>query len=702
MALDFLAPWYLAAAGAVAIPVIIHLLQRRREVILPFPMVRFVLRARKRSSRRLQLKRLFLLALRMAAILIAAVILARPVLRSTASDLTDQGGYVALVLDNSLSTAARDGKGTAFDTLLEAASDVVRRSGEGTRFAPFWAVRPEGEHAIPRWAAGGEVLEELAGSRPLPGRGNFAGAFEQAYGALRKAPAGRRQIAVFTDLAEGSWEEFSLLSVAETDPAVPVKIFRTGVPSGGAGVVGITVDGESFMAGDDLQVSGRVVNWGPGEKVPVDLLVDGRREDRRIVTVPAGTEAKVPFVYRPSRRGEARLELRLPEDTYREDDRRFYGLEIRAPLEVLVVDGDPGRSLTESETFFVREALRGEGLRTLEAMTVRVAAAEELPRLELSAFDVVLLANVPAPEAGSGIGKFLSSGGGLAVFWGDNCRGDDYAAALPSVLPARIAGTEDAPGGAPFRVEHVDFDAPVFSVFAPPGGGTFATASFFRRARVVELSGGADAPAKFRDGAPWIVSGTAGKGRVVLCASTADLAWGDMPTKPVFVPLVRRTVLFLAGRLGSPPTGEVTAGDSHRFRGDDKDAFTAMTVTAPDGTSHRLELQPGPDGVAATFANTLQTGFYEWEGPRGKGVLAVNPPAEESDLRRVDDGELKSRFQGVPLDLFSIDSDEGKAELSQAGTRSLSRPLFTALFLLLVLEMIVAGPRARFGKSAGP
>ena len=57
MSLTLLSPLMLLAGLGIVVPVLIHLLQRRREVVLPFSMVRFIILARKRSSRRLKLRR---------------------------------------------------------------------------------------------------------------------------------------------------------------------------------------------------------------------------------------------------------------------------------------------------------------------------------------------------------------------------------------------------------------------------------------------------------------------------------------------------------------------------------------------------------------------------------------------------------------------------------------------------------------------
>src|SRR3954468_3173486 len=58
------------AGGAVSIPVIIHLLNRRRYKIVTWAAMRFLLNAQKKNSRRMRLEQLFLLVIRCLILLL--------------------------------------------------------------------------------------------------------------------------------------------------------------------------------------------------------------------------------------------------------------------------------------------------------------------------------------------------------------------------------------------------------------------------------------------------------------------------------------------------------------------------------------------------------------------------------------------------------------------------------------------------------
>src|SRR5207247_443679 len=75
---SFLHPLALAGLAAAAIPALLHLLERRVPPELPFPAVRYLADAERRSARRLRLRHLLLLVLRTALIVAIVLAAARP------------------------------------------------------------------------------------------------------------------------------------------------------------------------------------------------------------------------------------------------------------------------------------------------------------------------------------------------------------------------------------------------------------------------------------------------------------------------------------------------------------------------------------------------------------------------------------------------------------------------------------------------
>jgi len=89
--MNLINPGFLFALAAAAVPVLIHLLSRRRVPELPFSSLRFLRRSDRRSMRRVSLRRLLLLALRTVAIALVVLAFARPVVEGRLAALIPAG-----------------------------------------------------------------------------------------------------------------------------------------------------------------------------------------------------------------------------------------------------------------------------------------------------------------------------------------------------------------------------------------------------------------------------------------------------------------------------------------------------------------------------------------------------------------------------------------------------------------------------------
>src|SRR3954466_15118724 len=106
----FLSPLFLVGLAAIAIPVLVHLIQRERKRVVAFPSLMFVRRIPYQSVRRRRIRHWLLLALRAAALALLVLAFARPFFRESAIALAASGGAreVVILLDQSASMGYGD------------------------------------------------------------------------------------------------------------------------------------------------------------------------------------------------------------------------------------------------------------------------------------------------------------------------------------------------------------------------------------------------------------------------------------------------------------------------------------------------------------------------------------------------------------------------------------------------------------------
>src|SRR5919202_3844231 len=103
--MGFVAPFVLYGFAALAIPILIHLIQREKKQVVEFPSLMFLRRIPYQSVRRRRIRHWALLLVRLAALALIVFAFARPFFRrDTLAAATQQGAReLVVVLDNSYS-----------------------------------------------------------------------------------------------------------------------------------------------------------------------------------------------------------------------------------------------------------------------------------------------------------------------------------------------------------------------------------------------------------------------------------------------------------------------------------------------------------------------------------------------------------------------------------------------------------------------
>ena len=107
--MSFLTPLFLVGLAGLAIPVILHLIQKERKNVVQFPSLMFLRRVPYQSVRRRRIRHWLLLFMRLAALALIVLAFARPFLRRTEISAAASGAReVVILLDRSYSMGYGD------------------------------------------------------------------------------------------------------------------------------------------------------------------------------------------------------------------------------------------------------------------------------------------------------------------------------------------------------------------------------------------------------------------------------------------------------------------------------------------------------------------------------------------------------------------------------------------------------------------
>ena len=138
---------------------------------------------------------------------------------------------------------------------------------------------------------------------------------------------------------------------------------------------------------------------------------------------------------------------------------------------------------------------------------------------------------------------------------------------------------------------------------------------------------------------------------MLVWTSTLDSFWNDLALKPIYLPLVHRTVEYLSTY--RPPTSWLTAGqvlDLAQYPGADGLDLAGGNLVVRDPTDDRVPVGSGGRDGRSGFIDLVEPGFYEIRDLDAEDAsvvrVAVNVDLAESNLAAADPQELVAAVTG--------------------------------------------------------
>ena len=630
--MTFLTPLFLAGLAALAIPVLIHLIQRERTRVTAFPSLMFVRRIPYQSVRRRRIRHWLLLLLRAAAMALIVAAFARPFLpRGAAAALAGGAARdVVILLDRSASM----GYGDRWNRARDAARTVVRSLGADDRATLVLFGRNAEEHmraTSDRTRLEGAITAARVGS----GATRFGPALKLADSILSRSPLTRRQAVLISDFQKTGGAEEVRFGDDKTLSTVSVGEERTANLS----VPSVSFGRSAFSGQERIVVTAGLSNRGDEalKDVPVTLTVDGHELQTEHATVAAHTSGSVTFAPFTLAEPNVRGIVRAGSDLLPADNTFHFVLAPGAPVSLVIVNGVDGGGRSDASLFLSKALSIG----TTPTFHVDVTSAGRLAPTTLDTHAVVILNNTMFPPAGGAgaLRKFVERGGGLLVVAGDRSSWPQGEADL---LPGTLGPSVDRTTGRSGTLGFLDYSHPVFEVFKAPRSGDFSAAHIFRY-RAFEAGPTDRVIARYDDGAVAAAERRVGNGRVIVWTSPLDDTWTDIGVKPVFLPLVHQLVRHLAQY--EPSTSWFTVGQVLDLAARAKTKVDRIVVTPAGERVSQAGSRPN-EGLLELD----EQGVYEVRSAgAGDGrpeALAVNLDPAESDLTPLDPGELVAAVTG--------------------------------------------------------
>lgn len=629
--MQFLSPFFLLAAVAVAVPIVLHLIRRQNADSISFPSLMFLQKVAKKEVDRQRLKYLFLLLLRCLGILLLVAAFARPVVTREGGGLIQPlpARSVIVLIDCSLSMSSQ----ATWEKALQAAEERIQSLGSGDEALIMQFA--ETAQVLSGWQKGTGPLRKILEKRVLPGfeATSYVEGLRRAVEQFQGARRAKKEIFLITDLQRRGLEDSSGWKVP-TD--IEVRVEDVGSETSNLFVEEVILEKDLYSEQYPYPILVRLRSTPPqimrGE---ARLILEGNRVDRRRFETTDMGSAVVTFTPFELEKGVSRGKIVIePTDSLASDNTFFFVVERQKPRKITVYSG-----VGKSSAFYLQQVFSTGQNRPFQVESVTAPD----PQVHLEDSAVVVFNDLAVPPPLSVFDRYVKKGGGLVVALSSSVRRDAYNQKWGSFLSVELADRYFSRGQKkPFiSITEVSWEHPVFSVFRNLQQGAIVDAQFFGYWKMNPKAEGV-VLARFSGGDPALIEKSWGEGRILVFASSLDTVWGDLPLRSAYVPFWYRMVEYAAawetsgaamriGQILPLEAAESLAGSDH--------GSPRGNIIDPRG-QHILRL----DGEKPGLVPLRLPGYYEIRSNKKTDWIAVNGDPSESDLRRVSRKEFMAAF----------------------------------------------------------
>jgi hypothetical protein len=704
--MSFLNLALLGGALAFCIPLAIHLLNKSRYTRIDWGAMFLLEQIVRQNRKRIRLEQIIMLLVRCAIPVLIALAMAQPVLTGWQKLIGSAPGSTVVMLDSSYSMQARDDGAnlrSRYDHALEQTRAMLGAMPEGSQGQVVrvgGGFDPVTKTLTPELDRVGDKLESLSADRALA---DGPAALREGITQLSDAKTLKRDLVLVSDFQRVSWSEDSgfqrdrLKKLIDDMPTKPSIVLMPVVsqPGQNLSITGVTLSSRAIGVGQRIRIVCTVLNTSEEDApdTPVVLRVDGAAQDTQRLSISAGESADLVFFHKFEVGGPHRIELSLSDGVLAADDVYRVAVNVIESLPVLLVNGDLSvnakpKPFPENETDFLEIALAPYAASAdaplADLIKTQTIDPSQMDEVALDGQRAVVLANVPVltNEQVKILEAFVDGGGALIIFPGDHVqttrfnellyrKGKGLSPAGIDALAGKGLGFDEGATLLDDRYEH-----PALSLWNDPSNGTLRGATF---SAWYNLKPDEDVRiiARLSTGHPLLVEREFGQGVVILCATSIDSGWSDLPLKPFYMPLMQRLIAFAATH--AEPESNVFTGRPLTALLSTKPDKDRLIWQTPDGEQLARPVKEHGGHWVCTLNDTAMPGYYRLLiDDEAAKVFSVNLPRDESDLRQLTDDEIQALAQSIGAKVFR----DAQAYTDDAQTQRHGRPLWRLMWVL--------------------
>lgn len=664
------APYFLFGLFAIAIPVIIHLVQLRKPQRVLFTNVAFIRQVEKITSNQRKLKHWLILLTRILLLIFLVLVFCQPFIPAQDSGLANANTF-NIYLDNSGSMQNGSDKGGA--SLLEKGIEEVEKVSR----------------SFPKSA----LIQLLDNSFKVSSSRSFnAGNLSNLLGDISLSPISRQAPAIFSRLHTGGAESnqtfwfsdfqkttfnpgffnkldtVSQINLVHLKPAAIANIF----------IDSLALEDELIRADENNRLFVKLVNNGVEELngVSLKLFIGNRQAAANSINLKAkgSAVARLDFRFNAKVTQLARVEVEDQPVTF--DNSHYFVLQPATAINIIDINtsaiNNTGRLFT-NEPLFKYQSLPPNSINAASLDKTELILVNELPEVNAALAD--------------NLSKFVKNGGNLVFIPARKTDGSAYQQLLQNLgIPVRLIGTTD---GAISQLALPDVKNPFFrNIFTELD----KRMQMPRSPKVLSWQRSDEGLLSFKDGSGFLARFNSGKGIVYVFAAPFSAENNEFSRNALFVPVMYK--LALSSHQAEQQLAYNFAQRTFTLPVPETDIRKSLFSLEKDSLKFIPEQQLRNGKMYFTLpAEMAEAGFYKLKHNDSTiTTLAFNYPKTESYLDTYSAEELRSLITNKKVKIYE---SAGNADFSEQFTRETKGTplwqycLLLALFFLLVEILLI-------------
>ncbi|HMR39952.1 MAG TPA: BatA and WFA domain-containing protein [Ignavibacteria bacterium] len=716
--MTFLNPGLLLGLFAIAIPILIHLLNLRKIRKVDFSTLMFLKEIQKSKMRRIKLKQLLLLLLRILAIVFLVLSFSDPVYDGVSGNRDNGNVTAVIVIDDSYSMTARDDKGQYLDQAKDAVNKILESHNESDKIYFIKSSDPDKKYIDQKYIFDNfrelkDSLEKVNSSlkkADIPQIMNFASEIFENSGDKNK------ELYLISDFQKNNFDNSDQMFF-ENMSDFPVNVFlvKTGsrIPNN-LSLDSFSIETKILEKDKDTRVKIFLNNHSKYNvrNKTVNLYIDNVLVSEKAADAVSFEKKEMEFNFKPERSGFLRgmielVQSEFGDDELSQDNKYYFTLYIPGKFNIGILE-DPSR-----DQKYIELAIRSAS----QILSDSINRNSELFEINLFGSisngifgnDIIFISgknNFTDNEAVL-LNDYITRGGGVFMFPGSNADINNYNNVLFSKINSVKFGklNSDENINSNLKFERINFENPLLSEVFSNKGLNETSDRFNVESPVVrsyyELIGNQNSNAviTFSNDRPFLIESDISAGKIIISSLPLSPQFSDLTAKSIFLPLIIRSIYYLSNNFSYQT--EYIAGRSNLLTLNKPVQVTGIITPAEDRFDFKNqsallseEKVKGNYFFLPYLEETKEAGIYELaDSSENKYLFALNGDPEESNPDVYNEDEILEYFKSPGINTVRfIDDNAGiTSEIETAETGlSLWKYFLLGAVLFILGEMFLS------------